>query len=362
MTKIARYFLVQYLRPLSFSFGALVMLVLVSELMEQLDKFLAGGSGPGVIFLYLLNLLPMRSVEVMPVAALLAALFCLGNLSRRQEITAVMCGGIHPWRCVRPLLACGLALSALSWGLNELVVPSTSRRAKNLWDLDIRRFTSLRQTRFDNVTAVGRDGAFYSLKTLDLEAKSIEGMVVDKTADGRPRTQIQAVSAQWLNDGGWLLQNGTKRTYGEDGATLKERTAFSELEMPLGESPEDLAPQEPNTEEMNYNELNRYLRRLRALGVPTRRLEVDMHLKLALPWANLIVLLLGIPFAFQKSGGKVRAIGFALGVAFFYFGLMQVGRAIGQKPWFNPLLGAWLANLIFLSVGSWLFLRMRKLS
>jgi lipopolysaccharide export system permease protein len=85
-------------------------------------------------------------------------------------------------------------------------------------------------------------------------------------------------------------------------------------------------------------------------------------MKLALPWANLIVLILGIPFAFQKSGGKVKAVGFALGVAFFYFGLMQVGRAVGQKTWCAPWLGAWMTNLVFLGVGGWMFLRMRKLA
>ena len=58
-----------------------------------------------------------------------------------------------------------------------------------------------------------------------------------------------------------------------------------------------------------------------------------------------IVLFLAIPFAFQKSGGKVKAIGLALAVAFSYFGLMEVGGALGQKSCFPPLLAAWMANL-----------------
>ncbi|MBI4396347.1 MAG: LptF/LptG family permease [Elusimicrobia bacterium] len=360
MSKITRYFLKAFLHPLFFSFGALCVLVLVSELLEHLDRFLAAKASLAIVGQYVLSLLPIRSVEILPVAALLAVLFSLGNLSRHREITAAMLGGIHPWKCVQPILLCGVALSLFCLLLSEWVVPFTSHRAKELWDLEIRRLTTRRQTRYDQLTVAG-ENIFLTMGLLDTEHQWMENVVLDRLEDGRPVSQIQAHRAEW-REGAWHFMDGVKRSFGADGLTLTNQEPFSEETVALKERPEDLVPQDPEPEEMSYKSFNRYLRRLRALGVPTRKQEVELHLKLALPWANLIVMLLGIPFAFQKTGGKVKAVGFALGVAFFYFGLMQVGRAIGQKPWFSPLMGAWLANMIFLSLGGWLFYRMRKLA
>ncbi|MGQ0644373.1 MAG: LptF/LptG family permease [Elusimicrobiota bacterium] len=360
MTKISRYFLKEFLKPLLFSLGALVILILVAELLEHLDKFIAGKAGVAVVAQYLLCLLPMRFTEILPVAVLLATLFSLGGLSRRQEITAAMSGGLHPWTCVRPLLACGFLLSLLSWGLSEGVIPAANQRAKALWKMDIRRFASLRQTRFDRLTVAGRDG-FYAIGLLDVDEGRMENVAVDIFAKGRPASQIQAKQAVW-REGAWIFEDGVERIYGAGGLDLTEQRPFEKLTPALAETPESLVPQEPDAEEMSYEEFRRHIRRLRALGVPVKRQEVELQMKLAFPWTSFIVLLLGIPFAFQKAGGKVRAVGTALAVAFFYFGLMQVGRALGQKPWFPPVAGAWLANGIFLAVGGWLFLRMRKLS
>lgn len=361
MTRITRYFLTAYLKPLLFSYAALAVLVLVSELMEHLDKFIAGKAGVLLVAQYLALLLPTRTVEILPVAALLAALFSLGNLSHNKEVTAAMSGGIHPWKCVQPLLVVGFVLSVFSWGLGESVVPYTTAQAKRLWSEDIRHIMSQRPTRFENLTVAGEGSVFYSIGLLDTEAGRMENVVVDFQENGRPARQIEAKSAEW-RDGVWIFGNGVERTFTEGGLEVGSQTLFEEYRPPLKEKPLDMVPREPDPEEMSYKQFNRHLRRLRVLGIPTRRQEVDLHTKLAFPWASFIVLLFGIPFAFQKAGGKVKAIGFALATAFVYFGLMQVGRALGQKPWCPPLLGAWLANLVFLAVGGWMFWRMKKLS
>ncbi len=368
MTKISKYVLKEFLAPLVFSFSALAVLMLVSELMERLDKFIAAKAGFGVVLQYLLSTLPVRAIEILPVAALLAALFSLGNLSRRQEITAAMSGGITPWTMVKPILFCGLVLSLFSWILSEGVVPWASQKAENLWNIQIRRLTSPRQTKFNNLAVAGEKNTFYSIGMLDTDEQLMENIVIDKMDANGLMYQIQAKSAKWENSI-LVFRNGIERFYKNNGLTIASQKAFTKREGPLNDfrgencvQPEDLVPREPDAECMNYKNYNRHLRRLRTLGISTRKQEVELHLKLAFPFTSFIVLLLGIPFAFQKTGGKVKAIGFALGTAFFYFGLMQIGRALGQKPWCPPILGAWFSNLVFICIGTVLFYRMTKKS
>lgn len=361
MTRLTRYFLVSYLQPLFAGAGALVVLVMMADLLERLDKFMAGKAGPRLVGEYLLALLPLRLTEILPIAALLAALLSLGNLSHRKEIIAAMSGGVHPWRCVRPLLWTGALLSLFCLGLGEYVTPSAARRARTIWNDDIRHIAAQRRTRFENVTAAGREGLFYFIGVLDADQGTMEDALVDRTRDGRPFSQIQAARAEW-SDGRWTFHDGVERFFDRDGVSIARQELFSVRGLSAAESPRDLVPPEEETDSLGYRPLKNHILRLKALGVPTRRLEVEMHMKLALPWANFIVLLLGIPFAFQKTGGKVKAVGFALGVAFIYFGLMQVGRAVGQKTWCAPWLGAWMTNMVFLAAGGWMFLRMRKLA
>jgi lipopolysaccharide export system permease protein len=361
MRRLTSYFLAEFLRPLGFSYAALIILVLVAELFDHLDKFIAGKSSFRLVVEYLLALLPLRTMEVLPIAGLLATIFCLSNFSRHQEITAAMSGGIHPWRTVRPIIVCGIILSALSLAVGEWVAPQASRHATTLWKMRIRQLASFERSKFDDVSISGAGGVFYAIKTLDVNANRVEDISIDIMRSGRPALHIFAAEGLWAENR-WHLKNGFERAYDARGLALGSVKPFDNRLVDLLEKPEDMRPQDAEAEEVSYKQLKRLIRRLKALGVSTKKHEVELHMKLAIPWANLIILLLGIPLAFGKKGTKAKAIAFALIIAFLYFGLMQVGRALGQKEGFSPILGAWLANIVFFILGGSLFLRMRKLS
>lgn len=359
MRKLNRYVLTSFLKPLVLSYFAMTVLVLMAELMERLDKIIAGKAGGLVVAQYLLALWPVRSMELFPIAALLAALFSLGQMSRHMEITAAMAGGVHPWRVVSPLLAMGVLLSVLTWGLGETLMPWANRQVKTLWDVQIRQLTVRRETNFSNITASGSD-VFYSIGYLDVNEGKMENAVIDRIGLDGPVRQWTAQAGVWT-PAGWKLFNGTERFF-QNGNELSGQKTFKETQTDLLEKPEDLVPKDAKPEEMNLRELGQHIRRQKMLGVDSRKAEVERYMKTAMPWSNLIILIIGIPFSFNKRAGKVRAVAVALGVAFAYFGLLQVGRAVGLRPWCPPLAGAWMANTLFLLIGAVLFWRMRSLS
>jgi lipopolysaccharide export system permease protein len=360
MKKLSRYVLFSFLKPLFLSYAALTLLVLMADLMERLDKIIAGKVSFFIVARYLLALWPVRSLELFPISALVAALLCIGTLSRRMEITAAMAGGVHPWRVVSPLLYAGIVLSIFSWGVGEAITPWANREVKELWNIEIRHITSSRSSTYTNVTATGQ-GVFYAIGYLDLTEEKVFDVVVDQVAmNGEPHHQWQAKEGLWTPDG-WRLYNGTERIFSSQNK-LERQIPFKDKQTPLKEKPTDLVPKDLDPEEMNLRELGQHIQRLKILGIDTRKAEVERYMKTAIPWSNLIILLLGIPFAFNKRGGKVRAVAVALGVAFSYFGLLQVGRAVGLRPWCPPLVGAWFANAVFFLIATRLFWRMRSLS
>jgi lipopolysaccharide export system permease protein len=99
---------------------------------------------------------------------------------------------------------------------------------------------------------------------------------------------------------------------------------------------------------MNYFELRSFVDRMRASGGSVPRYLVDLHLKLAFPLVNFIVVLIGASLATQLRL-RSAAIGFGLSVAisFLYYALMRTGQALGHTGALPPYAAAWLGDLAF---------------
>src|SRR5262249_39654372 len=129
--------------------------------------------------------------------------------------------------------------------------------------------------------------------------------------------------------------------------------------FPFEERPSDLTIQEPEPYEMSTKTLRKQIERLESLGVPTRKLEVELRMKLALPLTCFVVTFLGIPLALRGKGNRAKGIASAGILALAYMGFVQFGKALAQRV-IPPLMGAWLGNIVFIAIGLSLWIRMRR--
>lgn len=108
-------------------------------------------------------------------------------------------------------------------------------------------------------------------------------------------------------------------------------------------------------------ELRNYIKNLNRQGEDSSGSVVDFYLRIAFPFMNLMVILLGFPLA-----SKVRTLGFVLGFAialfssFVYWGLAQVAKAFGHAGIMPPFFAAFMPDMVFLVVGAGLFYKFRK--
>ena len=79
---------------------------------------------------------------------------------------------------------------------------------------------------------------------------------------------------------------------------------------------------------------------------------VDLHVRLAFPLVNLIVVMIGASVA-TRLRMQSAAMGFGLSVAisFIYYAFMRTGQALGHNGALPPYLAAWLGDLAFGAVG-----------
>ena len=105
----------------------------------------------------------------------------------------------------------------------------------------------------------------------------------------------------------------------------------------------------------------------RVLTIPNllsfARLLTDYYGRLAFPFVTIIMVIVGIALSLRRSGvrGGSMAIGIgqAFVVGFCYWTTHSIAIALGRGGLLAPMLAWWITNLLFLSFGLYLLLKVR---
>ena len=112
---------------------------------------------------------------------------------------------------------------------------------------------------------------------------------------------------------------------------------------------------------MSFLDLRQHILRMRNRGYDTTQLRVALYEKLAFPTSPLVMLLIGLPFAFRAGRrGSLYGLGIALALVIVYWSSFAVASALGQIGILPPVLAAFSPNALFALAGSYFFLSSRS--
>jgi lipopolysaccharide export system permease protein len=328
------------------------------DFMEHIDRVTRQHSELASIGLYYIYFLPRIFVEISWISFLVAMMIVLGGLAKNNEFTAMLAGGISIYRVGFPVVIIGIALSMGVFVVQEFAMPPAMLRVYDIREHDFSKDSA--ESRIFQVAGIGRHNMLYFFDVLDVGNGVITGLQIHTKKGGSIVERIDAETASWDNDSRrWLMSNGVIRKFDSDGAVI-EKTAFPEMKAPFRESPRTLRAYASEKGEYNFLQLRRKIRNLRRSGYDAHNLRVDYQKKFALPLANLIVVLLGIPFALEcRRGSLIIGFGLSLVAALLYYGAFQVSLVLGKGGIFSAVIAAWSANILFLVIGAGLTLRAR---
>ena len=353
-----RLVLREFLLLLALSLGACVTIFGVVDLFEKLREFLDGHATAFMIARYYAYKVPYVIVNVLPVALLMSTFLTLGQMSKFNELTAMATAGVSTGRIIVPLLAVALLSVGVSFVLNETVVPEATRRREAILEGEVRRRTLREPTEFANVSALGRDGRIYLVKLYLAPEQLMHDVLVSEMKSGTISRRIDARRARW--DGRqWVFEEGVVRRF-KNGTETAE--PFASRALPeLSARPEDFTKRPEEPDEMGFARLADYIERLRRSGLRVDKFLVQLELKLAFPWINFIVVVMGAALAARLRNPNA-AVGFGISVftAFFYYALMRAGEALGEGGTLPPLVAAWGANAVFGTIALGLYLNARR--
>jgi len=135
---VSLYLLRAHIGPFLFSLGTIIFLFLLQFVMKFIDQLVGKGLSAWVIIEVVALNLAWMVVLAVPMSVLVATLMAFGELSSRNEITAMKAGGISIYRMVRPVFMAASILAVLLVFFNNDVLPEANHRLRTLTS-DIRR-------------------------------------------------------------------------------------------------------------------------------------------------------------------------------------------------------------------------------
>jgi len=359
MKIIYRYITFEFLKPLFFSATVFGGLVLISEFFRELNFYLENKTPFLVVFEYLLLNLPWWIIQVLPVAVLLAVLFSLGQLARRNEITALKAAGVNLWKIVSIFFVCAVLIGFSEIVLKEKVVPYTVREAERIRHEKIKKEDYSVKSDFNDLVVSLPDGARMTIGDLNASQNSMKLVVIDRFDDNfNLVSQLVAQTGRYYGDT-WILENGVERSFK---VVPMAEVVFSTKSVSLPFTPKDFILSKLRPEQMTTPGFINYIHQLDTLGIPSEKERIQLYFRWSSAFSHVIVMLIGIPFALGLAGkhGKFMSFTFALIFAFVYWGILAVAQSLGENNVISPLLSAWIGNIIFGAAGVVMLAKIQK--
>jgi len=342
-----------FLRIFFLSLLCCTALFAIVELFDRIDNFIDAGTPLSTVLRYYFYKVPLAISRVIGFATLFSTLFSLGMLARTQEITAMRSSGLRVQRIALPVLLLSFLICILAFVWNEGVVPIFAHRAQTIYKTEVKKKRQQSLYGTHDIWIRG-EGSFINIDSFDVQANTLDGITIFfLNRDFSLRGLVEISSAHW-NGHGWETKEATEWVFLPKGKISKE--GFKKP-LPLSESPNDLKLLVREADEFSYFELQKLVSDMRSKGLDTSSYEVDLQIKLAIPFVSPLMVLLAVPFALKKQFGGSMALSFGLAmlIGFGYFVLSAFCASLGHGGVLPPVISGWLPNSIFALISLYFF-------
>ena len=362
------YVLRNFVSYLLLILASFMVLTLIFTFFELLNDIVRNKIPLLTVGEYLLNVVPSLLYLVTPLSVLLAVLVTFGLMQKSNEITAMKATGVSIYRTIIPVLVIALALAGGLFMLDQWYLPYANKRVETLKN-QIKGKPAQTYLRPDRKWIFGeskkvngqeQNRRIYYYEFYDPEHDqfgNISSFELDPHTFKIDR-RVYSARAHWSDNlQQWVFEKGWLRDFNGDTVTdyhKFEVDTFAEMNEP----PSYFRKEVRQSQEMNYEELSRYIRDLQQSGFDVVRLRVQLQKKIAFPLITLVMAVLAVPFALSSGRrGALTGVATALIIALVYWVTSGLFEAMGNVSQLPPLIAAWSPDLIFGFAGGYLILK-----
>ncbi|HBK69812.1 MAG TPA: hypothetical protein DEB05_06400 [Firmicutes bacterium] len=357
MRIIHRYFLREYLTQFLFCTAGFLILLIGNFLFEISNFLVDKRASFSMICLLVYYQIPYLLMDVFPAAVLFGVFLSVGRLSKDREMDVLRTSGLSFPSLTYPLLIVTFFMCIGAFYFNDIAVAAANHR----YEQEIRKLVYKDFIPFvqENIVFKGPEGRFFYLRRVNEREQEVEGVMIYQSQGRKFPLMITAASGR-IEEQWWRLKNGQYYELDNNGS-ITAVASFEELVEDVGEDLSFFLGTSKGAEEMSRAELKKNMEIFEKSGLSISSYAVTYHLKVAIPFAGLILAFLGLPFSsLMPRNGRVWGLVISLLLIMVYFFTTVLFREMGISGVILPFWAAWIPNVFFLAIGLVLLFRLIK--
>lgn len=354
MNIIHRYQQREIIKCMGIVLAAVVSIYVCVDFFEKIDNFMDAGVPPERVGLFFLYNIPFIIAQILPVCVLLSVLITFSLMIKRNEILALKSSGVSVYTLLRPALTIGICATIFLFLFSEWIAPITTRNANKIWLREVKKKSTVVSREKDLWIKDQRMIAY--IRYFNHAHKTPYGLTLYYFDDAFHLVRrVDAKRGEFQGDR-WLLYKAMEQTRVPGGEYEVE--FHPALFAALNFKPEDLSSAMRASEEMGFQELLAYIKKVETEGYDATVYWVDLNGKIAFPFICVILSIVGAGISLRGNlrEGMPVSVAYGLGVAFVYWVFYSFCISLGYGGLLPPLAAAWTANVIFFCFGAILLL------
>ncbi|WP_232367023.1 LPS export ABC transporter permease LptF [Desulfocicer vacuolatum] len=346
-----RYIFRELVSPFGVSLLFLTFVFVMTRIPDITNMVVNYNMGISAVFSLVLYSLPRFMEFTLPMSVMIAVLLTFMRMSGANEIIALKGGGMSIYRLLPPvaffctlmtLITLWVTVWAVPWGKHAFTVLGQEMARANInVALKERQFN----TPFDNVMIY--------VSAIDIKTARLKDVFIE---DGRDPDSVNiTVAAQGAlvsrpNEGIYTLtlENGIINQVSLD-RSAAHQIQFDryDINFDVGLPDHKQRIDKKDLDEMGIRELLTVARDGKQGAEKRHEARMELHEKLAIPFACLALGLLALPLGLQSLSAR-HAPGFGLALFFFmgYYMLLALGWSAGGSGGYPPGVAMWLPNCV----------------
>lgn len=365
MKILRNYILFEFIGAFLLSLAVFTFVMMAGNLIKVVDMIINKGVQLFYVLKLLFFLVPYLLSYTVPMATLCAALLVFGKLSSDNEIVAMKASGLSLYKIASPILVMSLVVSVYSLFLNDKLVPKAHLETrKTMRDIGLR-----------SPAAYVEAGTFirgfkeYIIFIYEIDGNKLSNIRIYQPQEDKPTRTIVAAKGEFIpipeeRIVKLKLIDGTSEepipTDPKNFYKLNFKTYYMTLNL---EEPKKTSKNiKKKTKDMTFREIREEIEEIKAAGIAdVSPLLARIHKKVALSFASLAFVLIGLPIA-VKTHRSEKTIGFGISLAILvvYWLLLATGNICAIKKIFPPWLAMWIGNIVFMAIGAFLLYKTAK--
>ena len=355
LKKLDWYIIKKFLGTYIFMLTLIISIAVVFDINERIDRFI-GNQVPlrEIIFDYYFAFIPFFSNLFSPLFVFLAVIFFTSKMANNSEVIAMLSSGIGFKRMMKPYMISAFVIASFTFVFGNYIIPPAN--ATRI-EFELTYFNPNRRVTFDrNIQFRAGPNTIVFFGSFNLTNNTGYNFSMDEFDGLQLISRLTAHSITYNSGHSWTIRDYQIRSFDGLEETIQRGSIIDTTFMI---TPQDFITARNTQQTMTSPELRRHVASQRERGLGNiRPFLIEYHTRIAMVFSAFILTIIGASLSARKvKGGMGLNIGIGIALSVTYILFMTMSSAFAVQGGMNPMIAAWIPNIIFSGIAWYLYTR-----